>query len=373
MAKYENFALPAVSDAPDDPDARRPAFEPTYLPNSPDLAGAERIVPQEGELLEVADIRMRRVPSYCASGLLQADGAPAALAFAFTQLQPSSGQWSGGGMYQRSPMGETGPDGRFRLCDLAPGEYRLLAYTLPRDGLTHIGVANIVIADRDVDDLRINAPGMIELPGEVVWAGEAPTEAQTREITVRLQPVYRSYYFGEVSSTSAAVPGEFVYPPVSTDAFEVGLRNLADDWYVDDIEYGGRSIQHQTLVIGSARPDSRLRISIGHDGGRIRAAVMDDDGDPVAGGDVYVLPDSAVTEAEVAAQMEKGQTDQRGVFRSTALKPGKYRVVATPRKLDYSPESIRLLWLARPKAEELEVQPGKTAAVEIEILSLESR
>jgi len=92
----------------------------------------------------------------------------------------------------------------------------------------------------------------------------------------------------------------------------------------------------------------------------------------VAGADVYVLPKSAVTEAAISAEMERGQTDQRGVFRSSTLKPGKYRVLATRRKLDRSPESIRRLWLARLKAEEAEIEPSGSTAVEIELMSLDS-
>ncbi len=151
----------------------------------------------------------------------------------------------------------------------------------------------------------------------------------TGELTISLRPLYRSYRFGEVSSTIAPMPGEFLYPPAGLDAFEVVVRNLADDWHIADIEDGGRGILHHMPRVGSARPDSRLRI---------QARVSDKAGDPVSGADVHVLPESAVTEAALSAAMTKGSTDQRGGFESETLAPGKYRLVATRRELDLSLE-----------------------------------
>ena len=369
MAKVRPGAIRAVSEAPLEIEARRPAFPTTFFPNSPDLAGAERLVLRSGEVREGVDIAMRRSQSYCISGLLQLGGAPAALTFSLTELQPSSGMHTEGGFFSMTPRVETGADGLFRLCDLARGEYYLMAHSRGPD-LAGIGSAEIVVVDHDVNDLTISVLPFAELPGDVVWAGEAPKEAPSREVRIDVRPVYRASFQAERAGATTTIPGEFLCGGLAPDPLEISVRNLDDDWYVADIEYGGKSIVNGVLRVGEARQGSRLRITIGRDAGEIEVAVKDEDGGPEPNSTVYVLPESAVNEAELAQMMTKGSPDQLGLYRSGALRPGAYRVVAVRAKLDLSPESIHRLWVARRDGVEIGVQPESRETIDVEITPL---
>lgn len=367
LAKLTPDSYPAISDAPWDPRARRPAFQPTYYPRSADMIGAERLILRSGEVREGIDIQMRRSESYCVSGVLQLAGASAPLRFEFTELQPSSGLYADGGMYTRIPFGKTGPDGRFRICDLAPGEYRLTSRTdFETQGLANAAI-DVTIVDRDIEGLTAPAAPVFDVPVEITWAGEGPAETTDDEIIVSISAVFRTTHRHERHNQRHRVPSEYVHKSLAMDSYEVRVLGLPDGWYLADIQYAGRSILGEMLRLGSAPPDAKLRVLIGHDGSRIVASVEDDDHDPVTDAYVYVLPEPAKTAEQLAAAMSVGQTDQLGRFESDALKPGTYRLVALREDLDLSPESIRRLLAARAAAEKIEVPPNETAEVSIEI------
>ena len=61
-------------------------------------------------------------------------------------------------MFIATPYGTTGPDGQFRICDLAPGSYRLSAMDRPGGGalnaeLRSFAVTAVTIADRETERL----------------------------------------------------------------------------------------------------------------------------------------------------------------------------------------------------------------------------
>jgi hypothetical protein len=82
---------------------------------------------------------------------------------------------------------------------------------------------------------------------------------------------------------------------------------------------------------------------------------------------VLLFPANAASEADLAASMQSGATDQNGTWTSAALPPGKYFALAGPAAVDKSPESIGKLWRARTRAQEIELQPNLTARVSLEV------
>jgi hypothetical protein len=57
-------------------------------------------------------------------------------------------------------------------------------------------------------------------------------------------------------------------------------------------------------------------------------------GDPTANAYVALIPESAASEADIAASMIFGQTDQNGYYFAGAVPPGRYRILATNDPID---------------------------------------
>jgi hypothetical protein len=164
LAEKRTLKLDAVSGAPAEARLRRQAMVPTYYPGSKFVEGAQPFTLRVGERREGADIQMLRSPSYCVEGILENGGGPAALRFNIDALQPTSGQSGRGGFFMASPGGVSAPDGKFRICDLAPGEYQLTAIQESADAQgapPFFGTTLVTIVDEDVRRVRVppRAPG----------------------------------------------------------------------------------------------------------------------------------------------------------------------------------------------------------------------
>jgi hypothetical protein len=95
------------------------------------------------------------------------------------------------------------------------------------------------------------------------------------------------------------------------------------------------------------------------------AKVADKDGNPLGDQNVILMPESAGSQAQFAASLVWGQTDQNGIYQSGTLRPGKYLVLATGMTVDRTPQMIGKLAGMRNRAKEIEISPGGSAQVSL--------
>lgn len=372
MAQKRPGKLDAISESPLDPKARKTVPAPTFYPGGASIEGAQPIVLRAGERRENVDLRMVRMPSRCIEGTGQATGGSEPLYFQIAGHQPTSGAWGDGAMYVSLPGGVTGTDGKMRLCGWPPGEYQLNVFTDPRSGPPGFyGTAIIVVGDRDVDKILVNTRPAIAMEGEVVWAGEPQEAPITSQLAVVLRPLTRPGWRGEDTYAQASIPGRFSFKHLLVDEYSLQLLHVPESLYVKDITYRGHSVMGEPLRIGSATGDVGLKILLARDGATINTTVADREGKPVADAHVLVLPLTVTSEAALAASITSGQTDQSGAWSSPRLSPGKYHVLASPRAIDKSPESLSKLWRARLRAQELELTPNGSTQVKLTPESIE--
>lgn len=367
--------LPAISDVPADPKLRRSIPAPTFYPNSPLIEGAQPLTLRPGERREAVDILLLRSPSYCVDGVFEAGPGAAPLRFTIAEQQPTSGLLEDGGMFVGSPGGTTGPDGKIRICNLAPGEYRLTGMPLSTGGEAPLffGVTSVVIGDRDLHDLRFPTRPGLAVSGEVVWEGAPPDRAAESKLTIELRPMTRAPFMGEVPGLTAgsSLPGQFAFPKLSLDDYSMRVHGLGPEFYIKDITYAGRSILHEPLRVGSASGDTGIRIAVARDGAVVSSKVADKDGNPVADAAVVLMPAYAAAEAALADTLVTGRTDQNGAWSSARLAPGKYYALATDAQIDKGPECIGALWRARIRAQEIDLAPKATLQLNLVPAALE--
>ena len=367
LVQKRNRISGAQSDAPLDPSLRLPAFVPTYYPNAGTVDAAEMITLKPGEVREGVDIRVLRSPSFCLDATLE--GGSGQLPYSIAETQPSSGQSGNGGFYTGMPGGQTGKDGRIRVCDLHPGEYELSIHTFGNTGAfpatTGFASTIVTISDRDVSGVRLALRPKLPVTGEVVWDGPPPqTATAPPKLMLSVQAITRT----ERGNTQSEIPGTFSFEGgLAMDDYSLDITRRPAGSYVKDVEYGGHSILYAPLPVGKTTGDGGLRITLGQDGGTVSARVTNKDGNPVADCSVVVMPASAPSEAILAATMSSGKTDQNGTWQSAVIPPGKYYAIATNDTIDRSPEAIGKLWKARTSAAELELTSHGKASVSLEM------
>jgi hypothetical protein len=374
MAERVERRMQAISEAPADPRLRKQTGAPTFYPGSDSIEGAAPLVLRSGERREGVDLRLPKAPAYCIEATLEARGSPAALGFGIVPLQPTSGVSSSGGMFIFPPGGQSGPDGKIRVCNLRPGPYRLTAYETPANASTgslQFGQTIVTITDRDVQRIVVSAQPGLRVSGRVEWDGEPPKNPVTATFTLSLSPLTRAPFQGETISARCPVPGEFSFPGLFLDDFSVRSIINSPGVYVKDLTFAGHSILHQPLRLGSAMGGSELRVVLAHDGSTLGVRVTDRDNNPVTDAHIVILPAEIRSEAHVPTVMFTGQTDQDGSFTAQNLRPGKYLVLALPAPVDSTTETIGKLWRSRNKAKEADLAPNGSAQVTVSLSRLE--
>jgi hypothetical protein len=148
-----------VSDVPVDPQARRQSIMPAYHPAARFSDAAVPVVLKAAERRDNVDIRISRAPSYCLEATITAAGIPPPLQVAVVEEE----------LFRlddySSRQATLGPDGKIRVCDLYPGEFRLLVM---REG-TLIGIWPITVTNADVLGVILNAAAPPGLSGEIAW------------------------------------------------------------------------------------------------------------------------------------------------------------------------------------------------------------
>lgn len=154
-----------------------------------------------------------------------------------------------GGLAGMPPGGMTSVDGKFRVCGLRPGAYRILAYVGGAGNSGSLfGTLPFVIADRDAAGLEVYAGSGVTIPGRVVWDRASSDPQPPADVIIDLRPVNRIMFQEEVHAGGQySVPSEFSIPDAFIDVYEVQAYVKGDGLYIKDIIYGGASILNKAF------------------------------------------------------------------------------------------------------------------------------
>jgi hypothetical protein len=374
MVHKRDLKLEPVSSSPANPKLRRPAWVPTYFPGTPSVDGAQSLTLTPGERRQGINIQMLRGSSYCIEGIVQAPLGGGPVKFQISEQQPTYGTTGDAGTYGGLPGGNSGDDGKMRICNLHPGEYRLEVSTEAKDfdGPPFYGTMPLFITDQDLDGIVAAPMPRIPVTVEVVWDGDPPKIQPTTRLNVNVTALTRTEMIGD----RIPIPGSVALKDLAIDDYHVEvLGGIPTGVYVKDITYGDKSVLHQPLRPGTASGQATLRMIVAANGGRISAMATDKDGNPVPDAAVVAFPEGARSDVVLADAMLTGRADQNGTWSSAVLAPGKYEVIALNLppgvSVDRSPESLAKLLRARGKAQEIDLAPSATAQITIVPITLD--
>ena len=358
--------LRPIAEAPYDPKLRKQLLAPSYYPGANSVDGAEAITLRSGEVREGVDIRITRGPSYCAEGTIEWNGAPAAMGFWFSAARVHQGY----GTYNPEPMARTGLDGRFRICDLSPGEYTVSAHhDSPGPRIPDNGSLTFRIADKDVSNLSVVVHPSADLTGEIAW--DVTNPAPQVEVLMMLYPLAGA----AVSSVRAAAPGSFKIEGIPPQDYEVrayarppGFDTKTTSFYVKEVTYGGASVLHELMHMGAAMGNDGLHVLVANDGASLSGRLADRDGGGVQDSYIVLLPAAAETASAIAKSMLTTDTDQNGAFGWDTLPPGKYLAMAMHTAPVLTPEFMARVIQMRSEATPVELAPK--SAVNLRLVPL---
>jgi hypothetical protein len=339
-------------DAPADRAQRKAVPRSTYFPESPTLEGALPITVQAGERRERVNIRLPNFKPLCVDGTVTVAGKPGA-----TGLLVDDDALPGLPGWQLS----SAVDGRYRICGLTSGKYRL---TATGDQLE--GIRDFQISDNDVHEINLEA-GPTTLPRlEVAWDTPPPDGMGTPYVHIAIAvPGGRT-----VASLERSFPFSGVLGFIGRGEFEI-TATLGPGLYVKQMTYGGIEVLQHRVKFSGAGGNTTLRIVVGRDGSTMAVTVNDTAGHAVPQAPVLIIPETVTSVPQLVAHMILGQTDQAGVYNSATLAPGRYAVLACGRSIRMSPEDLGKLFDARSKAQAVELIPRATATATIQPVSID--
>lgn len=370
-APFQQITRP-VSGVAADPQRRKPVVAPTYYPGTERAEGGLGVAIRPAEKREHVDIRMTTTASFCAEGVVPPDVPGEPMWFELTAgsegpVQGAIRTVSSVANFSLLPLDvQMGPDGRFRICELPPGNYRLSVHSdVPKEkgrptAIPRVnGSTEFTIVDRDLNEITVSAMPQIRVPGQVEWADDLKG-LDGVQVTVRLLPLGRMARPQEVLTATVTASGIFFFDRLLMGEYAIRVEGLPRSTYVKDVLYAGRSVLASPLRVGDTIGSGDLRVVLGRNGGYVNVRVLDRENNAIPDTTVVIFPAGVTLTSALAEAMAGGATGQSGSWVSPPLPPGKYVVLTTPSIVDFSPESLARVWNARASGREVEISPQGT-------------
>jgi protocatechuate 3,4-dioxygenase beta subunit len=288
----------------------------TYYPGTFDSTKAQSITVKSGEEVPSMDFMMRPTAVFRVRGrVINTIPDPKRVEHPLVFLTPR------GGAVQNSSitLGESNmvkKDGTFDLAGVVPGSYTLQA-SIYNGEEQHAVTQTIEVGDADVEGVQLVISKGFNVSGNVRWDGTPGHIEDNLYITARTEGQ------SELSAGFARVnrDGSFTWNQNSDGAMRIEFHGLEKSGYVKAADYGGIDVLEQGFT---PRPGSNatLEITLSAHGAQIEGTVTDDNGLPVVGVWVVLVPDAKHRDRHDLYRTER--TDQHGAFKISQIAPGDY-------------------------------------------------
>lgn len=307
-------------------------YVPTYFPGVSGSGSARRVTVGVGQEVVGTDFGLVPGRAPTVSGMaVDSRGRP----FTEVTLQEevrgvNFGSFGGG---QRATVG---PDGRFSMTNVPPGEYMLGAVRLPNESgfEPEAAVMPVVVGGDDLDNIVLTGSGGGTISGTVIAEGQSPLKMSGVRITV-ITPVrtqtspmllgaFRSS--GQFGSQTAADDGRFTIEHVFGRArFQVFVP---DGWMLKNVEFGGRDVSDQPVELRNGEEWRDVKVTITDRVTTVNGRLLDAKLQPLRDATVLLFPDDPDRWFETSRSIKAARPDQQGGWEIKGLPPGEYLAVA---------------------------------------------
>lgn len=256
--------------------------------------------------------------------------------------------------------GEIEAEQGFRLEDVAPGKYWLLAKQEERGAIVHFDME-----DGNVDGLDMVLTKGVTVHG-VVRAEEALQEEwkKTPKVVVTFSPLRRSYTKWDMEKLEAAPPEwRFEKSSLMDGRYRVDVRGLPKGMAVGEVRYCGQPAAGGVFAINPSALEQQLEVVVWQATASLQVTVRrGTKAEPEA--DVVAFREPF--EASNARDSKKAAADAEGRALLANLLAGRYRVFAVPKATAWRTDPRLDGWLTG--ATLVELSTGASKALELKVI-----
>jgi protocatechuate 3,4-dioxygenase beta subunit len=285
----------------------------TFYPNVTEPSAAVPVEVGSGAEAGAMDIRIRRTRVFHLRGkVIPPPGGR--LATAQTIVASDDGRQLIGG------AGAEPPGYFFDAQEVPPGSYFIGATWVAENGQRFSASQPVLVRGSDIAGLILDLTPASEIRGTLKLE-DAAAPVDLRNLAVDARPV-RLVLSNDNPPGGNKVGDDLRFslriPAAPFVLFRVEVTHLPGNCYVKSIRYGG-----QDLPDGGAEiiPGAELEIAIGGDAGMVDGTALDQDGHPMPGAVVALIPKDGKTAMDTTS-------DEHGKFQFQAVAPGEYRLLA---------------------------------------------
>jgi len=297
-------------------------YPPIYYPGTPEPEGAAPLDLPAGASLNAIDLTLSRVETLKITGRVSlVDGTPDP--DAWLSILPGRSAVYLPLSTRRQAIRK---DGSFEFRGLIPGKYELIADSHSPDGQPIKGRVSVQLV-RDLENVDVVLRPGIELAGRIAVENETGDSAAylLRVLAVSLRPASDSQIVFSV--VGAVKPdGSFTIRKVGPGDYTLQIGGLPPDYYIKSAYAGRADVVELGLSIFDQSPGP-MDIVISPRSGRVEGTVVDNDGAPVSGAQVVLIPEPRLRDRE---ELYKVVQAQNGNFSIRGVRSGSYKVFAWP-------------------------------------------
>lgn len=335
------------------------SFLSSYYPGTADATAAQPIAVGAGEQMRNMDFALTPGRTVTLSGTaVDSHGRPLmTVAVGQEVIGPSGGSVGTAG---NSPVAA---DGTFRIRDVTPGEYRLMAV-----GSGEIALLPIVVR-ADIENIALVASAGWSASGSIVTDTGAPPSIPRGRVRLNM-------------STSAAyrmhMQGEPELRPVINDdwTFSISgivgaarlLVNVPDGWMVKSVLQNGRDISEASLEMKTGETLSDVQVIVTNRVTGISGQLINSQGAPVDG-TVIAFSSNAEKWVQDSRVVRAVRPTDDGGFQIIELPAGEYFIIAVDYVQDGMWNDPEYLESIRRDAQRVMVGDGNTPAVSLRLVT----
>jgi protocatechuate 3,4-dioxygenase beta subunit len=291
-------------------------YAPIFYPGTPEMARAVAMEVRAGQEIPSVDFVMIPTPAVRVRGHVS-DALSLKLPSQITVvLRPAEG-------FGFSPQGNQAPvertKGTFEIDGVVPGLYEVVAVAWD-EKREHSARRRIEVGNSDLEDIDLSITRGVDLHGRLTLEGNLAPDLSAFAITLATPDF--DFYGG--ASAQVKPDGTFTLTEVSEETYQVNVFGRMKGWYLKSVVQNGQDALRNGLSVSPGGSRGLLEVTLSTAGALLDGVVTDDDGLPVPGATVALVPEGQGR--KLYSFYRDASTDQNGRFIFRDVRPGAYKL-----------------------------------------------
>ncbi|HEY8535624.1 MAG TPA: carboxypeptidase-like regulatory domain-containing protein [Vicinamibacterales bacterium] len=305
-------------------------YAPTYYPGVMSPQHAEPIVLGLGGEVSGLTFPLLPVRTVTISGTAL-DGLGRPLANAFVQVMPRENVM---GVFTMSAGNRTREDGSFRVTNVVPGDYTVIAVPIQqiRGGGENIApaMADVTVGSEDISGVVLTPPRGATIRGRVVLKDRASNPPSPETITITALPDGDGGPVFMMGTRPSALRPDWTFD-LRVPRSPALIRPLvtSEEWTVAAVLVNGEDVADTGVTFRDGDMITDVQVVLTTRRTEVSGSVVDDRGQPAPDYTVVVFPeDPAYWRARWSRRIRVARPDQSGTWSIRGLPPGRYVATA---------------------------------------------